>query len=1190
MALAKRAKKIGTAGAALVVALAMGLMFLAGAPARAATAADPPTLVNWWLNQGPSVGANTSPVMDQTVINQAQPDECFNAVGQLTQYNPNLPNGGCDTTQQILNPSNDQPYVDPITGNDVMSGPKTNQAYVWGLTNAQGNLFYGTAANVECLVMGAYLGLGAPQVNSSYACEFGSSQYAKSINTYVGMLKTEGLLTTQQAGRLAGLVSAAGDWRPPHAYMQPTSGGPSSATLLDPGTLNVSAPGTTNGFFPNGIPSITANGSADALDAARFVYTLGLRSAGTSPDGSVVFLAGPALLPDQLLPIAGVQAQAGAVTPSSPMTAGINMFAFDAATGKFLGSQNFPQYSDIRQFLTTGGHLYTAAGSTVLQWTPPTPIQSSADYFDFTPVGTLQMSNTGDSTVIPEEGANLAVLDGHLYVSTWPTALAMGGGGAPSIPSCTADPTSVACSAGVSGVWMSPQLDPTNGLVSTGQAAPLDGSPSWTKVWSALQYEPDPIIARTYAMGAITAYDGQLYWGTMHVPFLATIAEIGYWLHQGVGFSSDSTVAQAQILSDMVATQRSISVFRGGGFDTDSPQVDLLYGDAQLPVFGPVDLGTWSDGSGNAYGWRLEPNTATGQQGLYGASGFGNPFNNYTWSMKVFNGRLFVGTMDWSYLAVNELPTIISMLTDASGTPGIQLTPVTVASDLLPLAWNPGADLWRFDGPSTPAVAEDMTGLGDYGSYGVRTMTTDGSSLFVGMANPMNLMTAPQGQQEATPAGTSAEGIPVLLPNDPGPGGWQLLKLTPTQEMAPPTVTSVNPSSGGTAGGDTVTVTGTGFNGATDVYFGTADVTSFQVNGTFDTITVTDPAGSAGTVDVTVKTPWGTSATSSADHFTYTAPAPPPPPPFPGGGGGTTGGGSGGSSVSPTSRIAGGDRIGTAIATSQQSFANGSAGAVVLARTTDYPDALAGSPLAVADNAPILLTPTGSLDPSVAAEIQRVLPAGGTVFLLGGTNALSTGLESQVQALGYHTVRYGGSNRYATAVSIASSLPSVNRILVANGANFPDAVSASAATGPAGTVIVLTNGSAMPSETAAFLAAHAVPTFAIGGPAAAADPAATAVDGSDRYATSVDVAQQFFTAPKGAGMASGMDFPDALVAGPRLARLGEPLLLTDPASLPASVSGYLTANKATITHVEIYGGTAAVSSAIDTAIASILSA
>jgi hypothetical protein len=87
---------------------------------------------------------------------------------------------------------------------------------------------------------------------------------------------------------------------------------------------------------------------------------------------------------------------------------------------------------------------------------------------------------------------------------------------------------------------------------------------------------------------------------------------------------------------------------------------------------------------------------------------------------------------------------------------------------------------------------------------------------------------------------------------------------------APPTVSGVSPSAGPTAGGTSVTVTGTGFTGATAVDFGSAPA-SFTV--TSDTsLTATDPAGAAGTVNVTVTNATGTSATSSTDQFSYLAP------------------------------------------------------------------------------------------------------------------------------------------------------------------------------------------------------------------------------------------------------------------------------------------------------------------------------
>ncbi|WP_124983141.1 putative Ig domain-containing protein [Ralstonia solanacearum] len=108
---------------------------------------------------------------------------------------------------------------------------------------------------------------------------------------------------------------------------------------------------------------------------------------------------------------------------------------------------------------------------------------------------------------------------------------------------------------------------------------------------------------------------------------------------------------------------------------------------------------------------------------------------------------------------------------------------------------------------------------------------------------------------------TSNDGVSWL------PNGTLSITVTSTG----PTVTGISPSSGSTSGGTSVTVTGTGFTGATAVKFGSTNASSFTVNSA-TSITATSPAGSAGTVDLTVTTSGGTSATSAADHFTYVAP------------------------------------------------------------------------------------------------------------------------------------------------------------------------------------------------------------------------------------------------------------------------------------------------------------------------------
>jgi hypothetical protein len=95
---------------------------------------------------------------------------------------------------------------------------------------------------------------------------------------------------------------------------------------------------------------------------------------------------------------------------------------------------------------------------------------------------------------------------------------------------------------------------------------------------------------------------------------------------------------------------------------------------------------------------------------------------------------------------------------------------------------------------------------------------------------------------------------------------------TPADEFtyvppAGPVVTGVSPASGSVAGGDTVIITGTGFTGATGASFG-PDVTVSVTVDSDTQITATSPLG-AGTVDVIVTTPAGTSAATPADEFTY---------------------------------------------------------------------------------------------------------------------------------------------------------------------------------------------------------------------------------------------------------------------------------------------------------------------------------
>lgn len=115
---------------------------------------------------------------------------------------------------------------------------------------------------------------------------------------------------------------------------------------------------------------------------------------------------------------------------------------------------------------------------------------------------------------------------------------------------------------------------------------------------------------------------------------------------------------------------------------------------------------------------------------------------------------------------------------------------------------------------------------------------------------------------------TGAKGIGLPRVSDSNLYDWvQNEQATPIGSGFP-TVTSVTPTGGAAAGGTAVTVNGTNFTGATGVSFGATAATAVVVVSPTQ-ITCTAPAHAAGQVDVTVTTPYGTSNTVTADHFTY---------------------------------------------------------------------------------------------------------------------------------------------------------------------------------------------------------------------------------------------------------------------------------------------------------------------------------
>lgn len=288
-------------------------------------------------------------------------------------------------------------------------------------------------------------------------------------------------------------------------------------------------------------------------------------------------------------------------------------------------------------------------------------------------------------------------------------------------------------------------------------------------------------------------------------------------------------------------------------------------------------------------------------------------------------------------------------------------------------------------------------------------------------------------------------------------------------------------------------------------------------------------------------------------------------------------------------RISGLDRFATANAVADQGWKAG-ADTVVLANAYAFPDALAAAPLAFKDNAPVLLTDAQTLTSSTLAEMQKLAPK--HIILVGGTGVISQGIQDSLSASygSNNVVRYAGQDRYATAAAIAQALGTTGKAVVFSGADehFPDALAMSSYAAYNGLPILFTHEDAIPSATAAALAAQKVTsTLVAGGSGAVSDsvlaqlPSATRYGGADRYETASIIASQLHMNLNRVFIVTGLNFPDALVADAFAAHSLSPILMVDQ-GVPASTLNFLSTNKASIGGLTEIGGEGVISPSQDT--------
>ena len=204
--------------------------------------------------------------------------------------------------------------------------------------------------------------------------------------------------------------------------------------------------------------------------------------------------------------------------------------------------------------------------------------------------------------------------------------------------------------------------------------------------------------------------------------------------------------------------------------------------------------------------------------------------------------------------------TVTVTFSQAAAYPDIRILEYRGVTTLDVTAGNKGSSTSANSGAATTTSANELI----FGANTVATLTKTAGSGFTS-----RIITVPDGniaEDKVVTSSGSNNATATLTAS--GPWVMQMVTFSAVSGLTP-TVTSASPSSGTTAGGTSVTITGTNFVSGATVTFGSAAATNVVVvNST--SITATSPAGSSGAVTVTVTV--GGQSGSLANGFTYVVP------------------------------------------------------------------------------------------------------------------------------------------------------------------------------------------------------------------------------------------------------------------------------------------------------------------------------
>lgn len=281
--------------------------------------------------------------------------------------------------------------------------------------------------------------------------------------------------------------------------------------------------------------------------------------------------------------------------------------------------------------------------------------------------------------------------------------------------------------------------------------------------------------------------------------------------------------------------------------------------------------------------------------------------------------------------------------------------------------------------------------------------------------------------------------------------------------------------------------------------------------------------------------------------------------------------------IVPT-RIAGQNRYESAAQISREQFTN--AKKVIVVNSQKYADALSATTLSDGRYS-ILYTEKDSLPTATRNEIQRLNPI--EVYLLGGKQSISDGIENILKKYANKVTRIAGKDRYETSAKVAA-MSNKKNIVIASGENFSDPLYASSYAYSNNAKILLSSGKTLSRETRDYLLRNKSKignvTVVGGGKSISSSTVryiqsvtgknVGRISGRNRYEGSVKVANSMNKSK--VFIASGEDFADALAISPLAQKLKAPILLSAKGKLDTSVIAFLNNFKNSIKDVFIVGG------------------